>query len=53
MKIEKIFEKFGNFDITSGYRMLMLIPRGTEDGENHGKDKIILRKALKDYGLLS
>ena len=48
MKIEKIFEKFGNFDITSGYRMLMLIQRGKEDGENQGKDKRILRKISRN-----
>ncbi len=46
MNIEKILDKFENFDITSGYRMLMLIDR-SKCGTDRNKNKSI-RKISKN-----
>lgn len=46
MNIEKILDKFENFDITSGYRMLMLIDR-SKCGKDRNQKKCI-RKISKN-----
>ena len=45
-KVEKILEKFGGFDITSGYRMLMLIDR-SKNGKDRNPKKSV-RKISKN-----